>query len=300
MPSIKRALNDSIRAYRNDCARRRLTSGHDYELVIRRFAAFLEERSVVPLPSRISRNDVDDWRRAVEATSSPSNAQHCISVVNGWLRFNLNHAAQLTGVRWPKVDEGPGVWLTVPQKRLLEERATGHLRWILHCGVRLGLRREEWLRLRVNDISKDRVIVRDGKGEKTATIPTLTSTRDELDKVLQWRSARLEGNTAEVEDSILVVYWDRKWQRPSWTWGDNQVLELSKMLEVEGGPAFRSHDLRRTCARHLYEAGVPLDHIRRFLRHEELATTLRYVGQVFEETTDAVRGAEARELQISR
>jgi integrase len=39
-----------------------------------------------------------------------------------------------------------------------------------------------------------------------------------------------------------------------------------------------AHDLRRTCARHLYDAGVQLTHIQKILGHASIETTMKYIG----------------------
>ena len=52
-------------------------------------------------------------------------------------------------------------------------------------------------------------------------------------------------------------------------------------------PDMRWHDLRGSTATVLIEAGVDIETIRRILRHKDLATTLRYIG----ETPESLRGA---------
>lgn len=52
-------------------------------------------------------------------------------------------------------------------------------------------------------------------------------------------------------------------------------------------PAMRWHDIRASCATVLIEEGVDLETVRRILRHRDLATTLRYIGQ----TPQSLRGA---------
>lgn len=54
-----------------------------------------------------------------------------------------------------------------------------------------------------------------------------------------------------------------------------------------GLPEMRWHDLRGSTATVLIEAGVDIETIRRILRHRDIATTLRYIG----ETPTALRGA---------
>lgn len=298
-PSRARVFNESLREYTKDCARRRLKSGHEYELVIRKFATFQEAHGRSPLPWTVTRDAVDEWRVELEDRLMPETTKGALSILNGWLRFFDNPGAQLLGLRWPRVETPPGIWLTVAEKRRVELVEDPRLRWIAHCGFRLGLRRLEWLNLELGDVTPNTVTVREGKGEKTATIPALSTTWAEYQAVVNWRENFVRRHAAP--NTILVVRWGHQGNgmlltpRPSWA--DNKVLELSDFSVAHGGRPFRSHDMRRTCARHLYEAGVAVDHIRRFLRHEKVDTTLRYIGAVFDATFNEVRGAELRELE---
>jgi len=49
----------------------------------------------------------------------------------------------------------------------------------------------------------------------------------------------------------------------------------------------RWHDVRGSTATVLHESGVDIETIRRILRHRDIATTLRYIG----ETPAGLRGA---------
>lgn len=76
--------------------------------------------------------------------------------------------------------------------------------------------------------------------------------------------------------------------------GPIPVMRLSRwfagVLERAGLPHMRWHDLRASCATVLIEEGVDLETTRRILRHRDVATTLRYVG----DTPATLRDAASR------
>lgn len=294
MPAIERAFNKSVKAYREDCEKLGLKSGHEYELVIRRFAKDQVRRGRPILPDRVTRVDMYAWKDAT--ASSDWNARHSVSVVNGWLRFHGNEAARLTRVRWPSVENAPGVWLTVEQKRVVESIDNPVQRWMAHCGFRLALRREEIVRLRVEDVQPGWVYVFEGKGRKSARLPARGTTPAAFAEIMQWREALIAAYPGWPADgTILLVPYAGRLRTPGLTWADNQAAALSAYSQARGGPAFKSHDMRRTCARHLYLQDVPIDRIRFLLRHERVETTLRYVGAIFDQVAESVRRAEAVE-----
>lgn len=65
---------------------------------------------------------------------------------------------------------------------------------------------------------------------------------------------------------------------------------FQNVLERAGLPHMRWHDLRASTATVLMEAGVDIETIRRILRHRDIATTLRYVG----DTPGSLRDAADR------
>lgn len=291
-------FEESVHEFERDCERRRLRCAHRYGLAVRRFAAFQEANGRPLDPSEITRDDVDAFRIEVEASTSVRNARHSLSIVNAWLYWAGNANACLRGVRWPAERTRPGRWLTIDEKKAVEA-ADQPYRWIAHCGFRLGLRHDEWLRLKVADIGAQYVTIRDGKGGGVAWIPSLTSTPAEFDAVMRWREELLAAHPViPADDSILLVKFGRRLQRPSPRWADQQVEAMSAASAARGGPAFTSHDMRRTCARHLYDAGAPLNAIREFLRHKKLETTIEYLGVNLEATAVVVRQIEAAEARL--
>jgi hypothetical protein len=65
-----------------------------------------------------------------------------------------------------------------------------------------------------------------------------------------------------------------------------------EVLEDPGervGLYFTNHDLRRTCGRMMYRAGVRLEEISRIFGHADTRTTILYLGLNFDDMSDAMR-----------
>jgi integrase len=74
--------------------------------------------------------------------------------------------------------------------------------------------------------------------------------------------------------------------------GPIPVMRLARWwtatLKRAGLPPMRWHDLRSSCATVLMEEGVDIETVRRILRHRDIATTLRYIGQTPDSLRDAI------------
>jgi integrase len=56
---------------------------------------------------------------------------------------------------------------------------------------------------------------------------------------------------------------------------DNIISAVGKRAGVD---KVSNHDLRRTCGRMMYRAGVPLELIAKIFGHSDTRTTIRYLG----------------------
>ena len=69
-----------------------------------------------------------------------------------------------------------------------------------------------------------------------------------------------------------------------------QKSAIEKILNKLGervGFHFSNHDLRRTCGRMMYRAGVPIEIIARKFGHTDTRTTMKYLGLDFEDLSAA-------------
>lgn len=67
---------------------------------------------------------------------------------------------------------------------------------------------------------------------------------------------------------------------------------IDQFLEDLGervGFRFTNHDLRRTCGRMMYRAGVKLEEIAKIFGHADTRTTIRYLGLDFKDMSDAMK-----------
>ena len=172
------------------------------------------------------------------------------------------------------------------------------LRLVALLGVGQGLRRIEWLRLQVGDIdlSGNRLLVR-GKGRGTPKVvwmPLHPALPDAFRAYLWWRERKVRRFLRDhpLFPVPLELFLHRKGDRlvPYGEGGANGwMLILQRRLAEHGiGVKLSTHMLRRSGAtlleRTLLESpeasrdGVYRS-VQEFLRHENLATTMRYLEQ---------------------
>lgn len=159
---------------------------------------------------------------------------------------------------------------------LLGKRDTAMIAVLLCTGIREG----ELVALAVGDLhhmleGEPAILVSRGKGNKQRVIPygDLIFCRDLTDR---WLTAA--GITA---GPIFRAFWKgHKKVRPYALTTSGVEVILRRYPFLIGGELdyARPHDLRRTYARLLYEAGVELVAIKQNLGHAKLETTLLYIG----------------------
>ncbi len=296
MPATERAFQESVAAYLRDCEQRGLEpdTRQKYASILRRFKVVMERDGHLYLPKSVTREGMWHWKQT--NSSSKWNAQQCVTVANSWLSFHGNSPAMLVGIRWGTDERQTGRWLSFEEKSLIEKEAGGWKRWAIHCGFRLLLRRNEWRRLRVEDVDFARRLVHvRGKGKKQRSVPFSASTGAEFQQVLQLREGLVARHPARpCADTVFLTPYGGQLRTPQKSTVDNWIAAVAE----EAGIAFTSHDMRRTGARHYYDLGMKVEAIQRVLGHSRRETTLIYLGLLHEETASEMAKAEARELQM--
>jgi integrase len=216
------------------------------------------------------------------------------SRLNQFLKLAGNPVFEYVGMQFPK-KEPVRTWLTKEQASLAFQycKDDPELLMILGMGILQGLRRHEWMTIKVQDLRvfnanryMMRVIGKGKMGGKAAFIdihPDFDKIReiymDYRDEMIKEKS---HGRPIPVPDEVLIQYRKRRF-RPysSVTSMDNKwILIKARLAEhgiyVEGG----THTLRRTFANLMVEAGLPLDYISKQMRHESIATTERYLQKL--------------------
>lgn len=221
-----------------------------------------------------------------------------------WEWSRLNHFLMLAGNpvfeyvgmkhQFPK-KEPVRTWLTKEQASLAFEycKDDPELLMILGMGILQGLRRHEWMTVKVQDLrvfNANRYMIRViGKGKmkgKVAFIDIHPDFERIREKYMEYRNElikeRIHDRPVAVPNEVLIQYRKKRF-RPygSVTTMDNKWILIKLRLAehgiyVEGG----THTLRRTFANLMDEAGLPLDYISKQMRHESIATTERYLQKL--------------------
>ena len=165
-------------------------------------------------------------------------------------------------------------------------------RMVLLVGVFTGLRCFELAGLTWNQFSRDLTeLTLKGKGDKIATIGVPPELQEELER---WRTFRQIGGTA-VFPSFKQVYHPVKrrrvhvvnWDTPLGVSG--LAYSIKRIAELIG-VHFTPHDMRRSFGGLLEESGVPLKDVQNAMRHENLATTDKYLSKNPARTVAVTKG----------
>lgn len=220
-----------------------------------------------------------------------------VTILADLARFARNFVFYEVGLP-PKPPPRRVRWLTEEQAHAVIEvsRSDALLRLVALLGLGQGLRRIEWLRMRVEDVDLvgRRLLVR-GKGRGQPKIawmamhpalPAAVEAYLEVRNKLIQRELRRNPN-AVVPAELLIHRWGRRLV-PYGEGGANRWMTiLGRRLGEIGTPvAMSTHMLRRSGATLLEKAllaspdasrdGVYRS-VQEFLRHENLATTMRYL-----------------------
>lgn len=144
-----------------------------------------------------------------------------------------------------------------------EDESTAWLGLAVRVAVATGLRREELSRLRLEDVSDTWVRVYPEHGA-AAEAWTGKSHRE--------RRVPVPRETAELAREWVRVRGDR-------VLADSTTRRLHAAARRAGLTVRGWHDFRRTFATACERSGAPLPHVQRWLGHELLATTQRYLGR---------------------
>lgn len=155
------------------------------------------------------------------------------------------------------------------EQRILDNLTPRYLP-IFRFAVLSGFRLEEAVNLRWTDIDwRGETIKVIGKGGKPALIPLSSALRK-----LLWRLPRSTGPVFGVTYSGVKSAWRR-------------CRKKSKVTDL------RFHDLRHTFATRLRRSGADLAIVKEALRHEDIATTMRYAHVTMEDLRRAMDRAPA-------
>lgn len=153
------------------------------------------------------------------------------------------------------------------RKRATDER--GRRAYLLFiCGVYLGLRISDLLKLRVRDLRGDKLTMREKKTRKRTELPVANILkraarellRDEPDDALVFKSPRK--GRADQPITRKTAY--------------NDINAIAKEVGVKG--AIGCHTMRKTFGYHQYSMDGDIAFLQEWFNHSSPAITLRYIG----------------------
>lgn len=201
-------------------------------------------------------------------------------------------AAAISRVRPPRAEDGqrPGRWLSTEHLKLLmvstkniatsdNQRLRNHVLMTMLCTM--ALRREELSNAKWGDLSiqNNRVVLRiHGKGRKVAYLDVPKPVLRAIDS---WRGAvtPLEAQPS-TQSPLLRRIWKGGRISKNGLSADGVWLIVEESAQFAGIGHVAPHDLRRSVAGALYEAGTAVDKISRLLRHSNIAVTEKYLNRL--------------------
>lgn len=237
--------------------------------------------------------ELANWlaKLVAEGLGKSSIMQARAAVINGakalWMAGELDPNAYLIlkEVDLPKAESGQraGRWLNRGQMQdLMQQTQLGRTEqqkarnWlVLTLLAVMGLRREEVATLRWDDLLVDEDLLRlrvHGKGSKVGYIQVPELVHKAL---VRWQTfCPMQAGTAIIRRVWKSGKVDGQGLSPSGVY--KVITDLAAAAELG---RVSPHDLRRSVAELLRQAGVSEDEISRLLRHNDIATTRRYLEQ---------------------
>ncbi len=199
-------------------------------------------------------------------------------------------------LHWPKAAVRPRVdWLNGEQvQMLLALELDVPERTALILMLCMGLRRIEVLRLKMEHIMDDGIMVR-GKGSgggKYRFVPYVPGAKEQLQAMATYREELIRRGRVANRDykAPTNLFLTRNSLTPgayseAGTGFDRYVLYP---IREASGIEFGNHTLRRTFARTLYNSGMKIEIISNLLGHADTKTTLTYIGIDAEQKINAL------------
>lgn len=263
-----------------------------YKSRINHFLGFLgssgEDIRVLAQSDRERTHVLREYKRYLkqELESSPA-------TVNAYLTA-IDHFFQFLGAKPGKVSredlpqEAPRALTKEEQKRFLravvgcrrsKDRAVATL--LLYTGIRIS----ECAALKEHDVSvagrKNRVIVRNGKGDRYREIPLNADAKEALSEWISERNEKFDGK--KIDDGLFL---NPQGKRLSTASLDLIVRKIGQSC----GLAVSAHVLRHTCLTNLVRNGNDLVLVAEIGGHKRLETTRRYTLPMRSDKERAVDG----------
>lgn len=215
------------------------------------------------------------------------------------LEFCGNNAFDEVDIHW-RLDERINVdWLNPEDaKRLLSySMATVPQRMAIILELTMGLRRIEVIRLTIDKIHSDHIVVI-GKGRgggKPRIVPVSEQFVKLLPSFLSYRQGiileaidRNQGEPLNVPDNLYLYRHGKKvgsYSEHGSGFDMKFVVPVREKIKID----YSNHTLRRTFGRQLWKNGVEIETIAKILGHENTKTTLEYIGANLDDMKAAIK-----------
>jgi integrase/recombinase XerD len=295
MPTAWRLLEDEVEDYLQelrDGDRAEITI-KEYRWTLRTIFQALRDAKLQINPRKVGRPEINYLRNEFLAGRSERYKANMVSMLIGFAKWAGNQEMTKIRVGFGNIQTKRVRWLENDQAMTLKLNARGVERMIVHLELDLGTRRVEILRLKVSDFSTGRINAINllGKGRyggKPRTINWHPETPKVLEEYLELRDteigkAKRKNPGVEVPQNLLIYERNGKLH----AYQKSAIEKILNKLGERVGFHFSNHDLRRTCGRMMYRAGVPIEIIARKFGHTDTRTTMKYLGLDFEDLSAA-------------
>ncbi len=261
------------------------------EQTVRHYVRAVEKmiRAIGKEPSAWTEADIESYRQALGREFGENTEYVHIAGCNQYIQRMLRRPdLRMKNVK--AVVKHEAVLTHAEVGRMLNAAGVGKMgirdRAIIACLYYAGLRCNEVASLTVSgvDFQRRSLIVR-GKGKNYDPLPIDDALATDLRAYLDERK---DGN-AGAEDAMFLG-------RTRDAIGMSVVHKIVVHAAIEAGikKHIHPHSLRHAICTHMIEAGVPVEDVQRFMRHESIVTTMRYVGENATKMRTAYHGAMAR------
>lgn len=263
---------------------------NQYRTVLNKMARDLEAAGFDPLPYYVTEKAVRYLLNEVWKDLEVSTRKWHTHIFSRYLRFFGNNVVVNMDIRWPQ-DMRPNVdWLTdAEQYKLLNANLTIKEMAAIHFELNMGLRVAEVCNLKLDCINyRMRAVEVLGKGHgegKWRSVPFSEETEEILGKWLKERQEIVDRVTAYnlswVDPGNVFLWCHYKNIPQAGAYSDRGHSIDRGIIHVVRdrlGLTFTNHTLRRTFGRTMYHAGAPIESISKILGHEDIVTTLKYLG----------------------
>ncbi|MDR2291860.1 MAG: tyrosine-type recombinase/integrase [Prevotellaceae bacterium] len=237
--------------------------------------------------SEIQQSEIRDWvLKLMEDNHSPRTINRKLSALNGFFKYMIREkiidSNPIHKIKSPKEKKRLPVFLEEKQLNnyldITDDIEDNYFairnQTIIELLYATGIRREELINIKINDIS-DNYIKVTGKGRKERLIPLTDNLKIWLQRLI---SKRKELITKDNNEYVFLTDKGKK------TYPNFVYRIIKDKLTTAGFTGKKSpHVLRHTFATHMLNNGADLNSIKTVLGHSSLAATQIYTHTTFED-----------------